>query len=266
MKAVINSVGTWCRSNPSGYCWRIRPLSIAVFFWVALTQAVYPFPLQAQTPQETADRDDRMPLRVRYPEPGHLHDLQTDHDYQYDHDTAPPENPMARFWTWLMRKISSFLSSESYKSVWQYVLLAAIAGAAIHLLIKAEVLGFLFPGKAKSTGLSYENESENIHEIDFDAALDEAIGQRNFRVGVRLLYLKTLKLLTDTGRIDYTPDKTNRQFVHELANSPLQPDFEWLTSQFELIWYGNTPIDETRFISLQKTFFLFNTAQQQPAG
>lgn len=208
-------------------------------------------------------RDDRVPMRVRYPDPDHLRDKQTDHDYQYANEAPPPENPLARFWVWLLSKIGRFLASEAYQNVWQYVILTAIAGTAIYLLMKAEVLGFLFSKKAQSVDLAYENLAENIHEINFDTAVDEAVGQRNFRLAVRLLYLQTLKQLSDTGRIQYKPDKTNRQYVYELANSSLQSDFESLTRQFEFTWYGDFPIDETQFAALRTSFNSFNRANKQ---
>jgi hypothetical protein len=199
-------------------------------------------------------RDDRAPVQVRYPAPGHLRDLQTDRDYQYGHDAPPPENPVARFFAWLMRKLSEFLNSKAYQNVWQYVILAAIAGLVIYLLMKAEVLGFLFPKKAETNALDYENLGENIHEIDFNTATDEAINQRNFRLAVRLLYLQTLKHLTDARLIDYKPDKTNRQYVYELVNSSFQADFEQLTHLFEFVWYGDFPIDEARFQGIRNQF------------
>ncbi len=212
------------------------------------------------TKQVSAVRDDRSPIHVRYPEADHLQDLQTDHDYQYGNDTPPPENPIARFFNWLFRKLAQFFSSKAYQNVWQYVILAAIACFAIYLLMKAEVLGFLFPKKAQSGTLDYENLAENIHEINFETAIDEAVAARNFRLAVRLLYLQTLKRLTDAGRVHYKPEKTNRQYVAELVNSPLQPEFETLTRQFEFVWYGDFPVDEQRFQAIQNQFRQFNQA------
>ena len=225
----------------------------AVYLFFALCISVSQFLLYGQPAP-----DDRAPVRVRYPEAKHLRDLQTDHDYQYGSDAPPPENPVARFFQWLMRKLGDFLSSEAYQNIWQYVILAAIAALVIYLLMKAEVLTFLFPKKAQSGGLEYENLGENIHEINFDAAVDEAVNQRNFRLAVRLLYLQTLKHLTDAGRIDYKPDKTNRQYVYELVNSPYQVDFENLTRQFEFVWYGNFPVDEAQFGPIRHQFQAFN--------
>ncbi|MCX6214018.1 DUF4129 domain-containing protein [Spirosoma sp.] len=217
----------------------------------------------ATTPAVVNARDDQAPIHVRYPAPEHLRNKQTDHDYQYTSEAPPPENPLARFWVWLMRKLGSFLSSEAYQNVWQYVILVVIASAAIYLLMKAEVLGFLFSKKAQSVDLAYENLTENIHEINFDSAVEDAVSQRNFRLAVRLLYLQTLKHLSDAGRIQYKPDKTNRQYVHELVNSSLQTEFEHLTRQFEFTWYGDLPIDESRFTALQTRFTAFNRANKQ---
>ncbi|GAB3707947.1 hypothetical protein GCM10027592_42580 [Spirosoma flavus] len=238
--------------------WRIR-------FFIGLCCLLFAFvAVQEANGQQTSPasvsvvQDDRAPIRVRYPDAEQLRDLQNDSDYQYGNDAPPPENPLARFFVWILRKIGEFLNSASYQNFWQYVFLLAIAGLAIYLLMKAEAFSFLFPKKAQSTDLDYENLSENIHEIDFNAAIEEAISGRNFRLAIRLLYLQSLKRLTDANLIDYKPDKTNRQYVTELANSPLQTDFEQLTRQFEFVWYGDFPVDETRFNAIQAQFGQFN--------
>lgn len=236
---------------------RVKPLiiSLLIIGLAGRTEAS----AQAGAPVKTVTApDDQSPVGVRYPVPDRLGELQTDRDYQYGRDAPPPENPLARFWEWLWRKIGEFLSSEAYQNVWQYVMLVVIAGAVIYLLMKAEVLGFLFPKRAQSGRLDYENLAENIHAIDFDTAVDEAVSQRNYRLAVRLLYLQTLKRLTDAERIRYKPDKTNRQYVQELANSPLQTDFETLTRQFEYVWYGDFPVDESRFGAIRQQFQSFN--------
>ena len=221
------------------------------------SSAYLAFALCISVSQLYAQPDDRAPVTVRYPDKTHLRDLQTSHDYQYGNDAPPPENPIARFFSWLWSKLGEFFGSEAYQNVWQYVVLAAIAGLVVYLLMKANVLDFLFPKKAQSSGLDYENVAENIHEIDFDAAIDEAVTKHNYRLGVRLLYLQTLKRLTDAQRIAYKPDKTNRQYVYELANTPLQAHFEKLTRQFELVWYGDFPVNYAQFTAIQTEFEQF---------
>ncbi len=191
--------------------------------------------------------DDRSPVRVRYPAPARLRELQTDRDYRYGRDAPPPENPLARFWMWLWQQIGEFLSSKAYQNVWQYVILMAIAGVVIYLLMKAEVLGFLFPKRAQSGRLDYENLTEDIHAIDFATATDEAVNQRNYRLAVRLHYLKTLKALADLNIIRWQVNKTNWQYVNELKGRSLETEFMNLTKRFEQIWYGSFPIDENTY-------------------
>ena len=237
---------------------------ISVYLRFALCISVLQFlsirPLHAQ---QGSAPDDRTPIRVRYPAPDRLRDLQTDHDYQYTTDAPPPENPVARFFDWFFRKLSNFLTSKAYQNVWQYIILAAVTGLVIYLLMKAEVLRFLYPGRPQSDSLDYETLTENIHQINFNAAVDEAVANRNFRLAVRLLYLQTLKRLTDGGYIDYKPDKTNRQYVRELSNSPIQTPFEQLTRQFEFVWYGDFPIDEAQFTQIRQQFQLVTRPRPQ---
>ena len=245
MKVIINGL-RWIRV--------LTFMLLTLLFSGSFTASAQPKP----APKAVIASDDRSPVRVRYPAPDRLRELQTDRNYQYGRDAPPPENPLARFFAWLWRKMGEFLSSKAYQNVGQYIVLAAISGLVIYLLAKAEVLGFLFPKRAQSSPLDYENLADNIHGIDFDTAVDEAVSQRNYRLAVRLLYLQTLKHLADTDRIQYKPDKTNRQYVYELANLPLQTDFELLTRQFEFAWYGEFPVDETRFGVIRQQFQSFN--------
>ncbi|MBC8156386.1 MAG: DUF4129 domain-containing protein, partial [Bacteroidetes bacterium] len=205
--------------------------------------------------------DDSSTIRARYPAADQLRTYQNDRNYQYDRDTTPPRSLLGKIWEWINTKLSELLRSSAYQSVGQYVVLALILALVVWLLYKAEVLGFLFPKKALPTLLDYENLTENIHEISFDDRIDEALAGGNYRLAVRLLYLRTLKQLTDRNLIAWQPDKTNRQYAHELASSPLRADFEQLTTQFEFVWYGDFPIDEQRFGELADQFRQFETGE-----
>lgn len=202
-------------------------------------------------------RDDQRPLGLRYPAANKLQDFRGNRDYQYQTNPRPPDNPLLKFWYWLQKKIAEFLRGKAYQNFWQYVILAAIVAYAVYLLIKAEVLGFLFPAGARQSALPYEQVNENIHEINFDEAIDDAVNQRNYRLAVRLLYLQTLKVLTDRGQIHWQPDKTNRQYVYELQAAPLQAGFESLTTAFEYVWYGDFAVDAGQFGRLQTEFTQF---------
>ncbi|MGV3557741.1 DUF4129 domain-containing protein [Larkinella arboricola] len=220
--------------------------------------AQLPIPQPKDTAQAQPAPDDRSAIQVRRPAADRIDEYRNDRAYQYGQDFKPTSSLWSKFWAWFWQKVGAFLNSRAYENFWQYVFLAAIAGGAIWLLVKAEVLGFVFSKKAQNVDLNYEAVTENIHEIDFDQQIDTAIQQRNYRLAVRLLYLQTLKHLSNRNLIDWKPDKTNRSYVYDLAQSPLQPEFETLTTQFEYIWYGDFPITEERFKPLQESFVRFN--------
>lgn len=247
---------------------RTKPVarSLAHFSLVVMLTGSSPL-LHAQTPialpgdSLVRTHDDRSPVRVRYPQADALRDYQTDRNYRYDRDTTPPRSLLSKIWEWIGQKISDLLRSRVYKNAGQYIVLALIAALVVWLLRKAEVLGFLFPKKAASDPLDYENLTENIHEISFSDRIEEALAGRNYRLAVRLLYLRALKQLTDRNLIAWQPNKTNRQYAHELANSPLRPAFEELTTQFEFVWYGDFPIDEQSFGALADQFRRFESGK-----
>ena len=100
---------------------------------------------------------------------------------------------------------------------------------------------------------------ENIHEIDFSEQIAIALQNKNYRLVVRLLYLQTLKQLSDKNLIDWQPEKTNQTYVSELKQQPYHQQFVSLTNQFEYIWYGEFYIDENTFQPIYQSFQEFNT-------
>jgi Domain of unknown function (DUF4129) len=201
---------------------------------------------------------DQSSIVQRLPSTERLDDFRNDREYRYHNDAPPPENPLAKFWYWLMRKLSAFFQSSSYENFWQYVILATIGGFALWLLYKSEFLGGIFGRKAQDDPLSYNRITENIHELDFNKLIDEAVENHNYRLAIRLYYLKTLKQLTDKQLIHWQPTKTNRIYVDELGNLRLKADFEQLTSQFEYVWYGDFTVSEAEFGDIKEAFSTFS--------
>ncbi len=205
-----------------------------------------------------AAANDRNPVVVRSVDAEKLRDIQGDRAYQYGNDAPESASPWEQFWAWFWYKVGELMRTKAYRNIGQYILLAAIAGLVVWLLYKAEVLGHLFPGRASKTGLDYETLNENIHQINFSDRINEAVESKNYRMAVRLLYLQTLKGLADSGLIRWQPDKTNRQYAQELTGNPKRLSFEQLTTQFEYAWYGDFPVDETRFSTIRQQFQRFN--------
>ena len=222
---------------------------------------------QADSPDDfimVAAPDDRSPQTARYPAERSLNEYRTDRDYQYSDDVPPPDSLIGKFFNWFFRRLQNFLSSSSYQSFWRYVIIAGIAALVIYLGIKAEYLGFLVPNRSSHLTLDYENLKEDIHAINFEQELETAAEQGNYRLGVRLLYLRTLKQLTDRQLIDWKPDKTNQHYAYEVANQPFAADFNALTRDFDYVWYGDFPVDKSQFDALQTDFGQFSLRATNP--
>lgn len=120
-------------------------------------------------------------------------------------------------------------------------------------LVRSKLLSGLFAVK-NSDVLSDEEAEENIHIVDFDAEIARARQAGNYTRASRLLYLQTLKHLTDSQRIDWQPQKTPTQYTREfckVADEGATAAFKALTSHFMRIRYGGFEADEHLFELMQ---------------
>lgn len=96
--------------------------------------------------------------------------------------------------------------------------------------------------------------TENVHELDFDTLITNAVNGANYRLAIRLYYLKTLKKLSDNGLINWQKNKTNFEYYYELKGVEQRKQFYDLTRVFESVWYGNHEITATDFDENLKAF------------
>lgn len=116
-----------------------------------------------------------------------------------------------------------------------------------------------FRRKAKQADSNAAVEEEIITgESDFDAMIRQALQTGNYRQAVRYQYLKTLHLLADKNLVQLAPDKTNYQYVSEIANRQHQQPFAALTLNYEYVWYGEFEIDKNIYDKIESSFRGFN--------
>jgi hypothetical protein len=98
------------------------------------------------------------------------------------------------------------------------------------------------------------SKEEVLTEADYDKLIAAAVINKDYRLGVRYLYLQCLQLLITKGLVTPAADKTNYQYVHELYGKSYKNDFAALTLNYEYIWYGEFAIDETAYIRIANHF------------
>jgi hypothetical protein len=100
-----------------------------------------------------------------------------------------------------------------------------------------------------------ENPVENIETLDIQSLLDEAVRAGNFKLAVRLYYLRLLKLLNEAQVIVWKKDKTNRDYLAELFSRDFHfSDIRRLTLFYESVWYGDHMLQAENFQSVRNQF------------
>ena len=176
---------------------------------------------------------------------------QAQRDFDYNRELVGDE---MTFTQWLMMKVNELLKDlfgQAWDSDYTWWLLAvvgvAVAGIAGWYLWRFHPGLFMRQGDGQ---LAYADTEDTIYGIDFDALVSQALAREDYHEAVRLVYLRTLKTLSDAHQVDWQPFKTPSQYVREFsasrsvgsgaANVPIVA-FRTLTTHFLRVRYGNFP-------------------------
>jgi hypothetical protein len=203
----------------------IRTLLLCLFFTTL-------GPLHAQETDTVLP--DSSGVEVRQMDTEVLTTLKADPDLDYGRSPSAI-NLWERFKRWLNSLINSLIGAAVSVVALIYVILR---------LMKVNVNMF-YTGKQAATPHGVLD--EDIHAMDFDKLIQEALQRNEYRLAIRLLFLKSLKLLADKHHILWQPGKTNHDYLNELSTQHLKTGFNELNFYFEYAWYGNFTINETLY-------------------
>ncbi len=169
-----------------------------------------------------------------------LHHYRADEAYNYARELQAPE---LDWWDWLMSKIGEFLSdlfSIQGKGDFRIVIYIVIALAFI-ALIAFILYRYQFKLFGRAGKVTNENDEEdNIYGVDFEAVYAKAMAQKDYYKAVRIVYLRTLRWLSDGNKISWQLYKTPTQYTREY----LSVEFERMTTAFMRVRYGNYQASE----------------------
>lgn len=100
-------------------------------------------------------------------------------------------------------------------------------------------------------------EAEDSLEYDFDKLLTRAVATGDLRLAIRYQFLKTLQRLRDRELIDFSVDKTNSRYVHEVP-AKFKNEFAALILNYEYVWYGGFGLTSAQYESLNNKYSNFN--------
>ncbi|TRW27433.1 DUF4129 domain-containing protein [Flavobacterium zepuense] len=173
-----------------------------------------------------------------------------------------------RFLEWLAWLIDAIFGGgeKTKNSGWVAVLIRVLAFAVIGFVVYIIVRSimnkeglWIFGRSRKNIGVQ-DADVENIHEMDFNALIEDTKANGNYKLAVRYYYLWLLKKLSAREIIDWHWDKTNMDYLYEIKDNALRADFEYLSYVYDHSWYGDFPVDGPAFAKAEKAFKkTFNT-------
>ena len=186
-----------------------------------------------------------------------IEEFRRDPAFRYDRK----EEPLLSLWdyiiAWLREKLRPFHRDVDGETVWrvlEYTVYLVVAAAVLLVIVKligADPRGLFFSPKKKRAA---PDDGTDIEQVDFDRLIAASLERRDYRAVVRLLYRKALKELSARGLIRWRIDKTNRDYLAELSQSPLRVEFTELTRIFECIWYGSFDLPADTFAAVRERY------------
>lgn len=157
--------------------------------------------------------------------------------------------------------------TETYKPVPQrswfqtfiWIIILAVFVGGLLLYLGGNKVG-LFRKKRVLTGATDEEDeiTEDIFAINYQKEIDKAAVLGNYRVAIRLMFLRLLKNMSEKNIIRYKQDKTNLDYLMELHPTGYYTHFFRITRNFEYSWYGHFVVNEDGYKIIRNDFDQFD--------
>jgi len=192
---------------------------------------------------------DTLKVDLRLPSENILDRYKNNRTFDYSPAPESAESIWDKLINWINRNLFRMRSSQTFSTLLDYFLYGLMIAALIIVILslfKSEIRGFFYGGN-KEQKIKFAEYEEDIHKINFDELIAKAVNKKEYKIAVRYLFLKSLKLLSDKNIINLNINKTNHDYLSEIKKIKLAEQFSKAALGFELAWYGNFPIREEQF-------------------
>lgn len=207
---------------------------------------------------------DSSAIELRTPDPSMQEDIYADDEWKYITEAPKADKEKSFFDRLLDNILKSLFDQMSSSSAdgdpsggtnwWTIFFIILGVGLIVFFVIKATGTGgnLLFKGKSqRKEKVDASLEDVDIHAIDYDAEIAAAKTKNDYRLAVRLWFLRSLKDMTDRELIKWKMDKTNSDYYYELSGNKLQKEFGAVSLVYDYVWYGDFEINELKYNSVE---------------
>lgn len=216
---------------------------------------------QTATPAYPAENDFRVQNKeyefsVRTLDKNKLNSYKSNPDFDYERKSESSMTFFEKIIEWIKDKIRTLFYDEEYATV-SDVIMYSLMGIALLIIIsgifKTETRN-IFAKNTPASSIYYDESEENIHELNFDELIAQTLRNQNYRLALRLTYLKLLKDLDSANIIKWRGDKTNHELIIQIKQQQISTPAKELTRKFENIWYGGIEINEDGYASYRNAY------------
>lgn len=106
--------------------------------------------------------------------------------------------------------------------------------------------------------ISEDLSTEDIFDINYQKEIEKAINAGDYRLAIRLMFLRLLTQLSQKRIIEYKQERTNFDYLSQLHSTRYYNDFFRLTRNYEYAWYGKFEVNQETFGIIQTEFEKFH--------
>lgn len=180
-------------------------------------------------------------------------------DKIYDYSRNQLEDGYS-IWDRIKIKIKQFLREHFFSNITDNEIKIALwIVVAIVLIIISLLLFFFKPSlffRNRKKKISFSVENENIHELNFDNLIKDALGSEEYTMAIRWEYLRLLKILHGKKIISWDIHKTVNEYVKEVKQTEIKEKFKEVSREFLYYRYGN-------FEASQEDWMVFMSTTEQ---
>lgn len=190
--------------------------------------------------QLTTVKYDSSNITIKKPGAQKEKDVFSDPQLNYKKKYAETPGLIDRFWEWLLEKLfgkATFRDRINAQRVMYWLIAIAALVIMVLLLRKSELVSLIKP-KSKGMAFNFNDITEDLNTIDFDARITTAEKENDYRTAIRWHYLKALFIMDKKALIVFANYKTNFNYLYELKNPTHQNGFKEISKIYEHIWYG----------------------------
>ena len=148
---------------------------------------------------------------------------------------------------------TSFLYQPWFSTLLWVIIIGIFAAAVIYFLTQNKINIFSKEG-VSSADQESDDTREDIFHLSYTKLIQNAEKVKDYRSAIRLMFLQTLKLLSDTNAIHYQPDYTNLDYLQQLNQSKYYNEFFNVMHNYEYVWYGKFDISTEQYTVIKNNF------------